>query len=156
MPSRLAQEIGKKHPFENPAQEAFLNLQRTAQGLEGEFKGLFRKHGLSLTTYNLLRILRGHRSEGVRCSTIRDQLVVRVPDVTRLVDRMIECELAEREVDPLDARAVLVHITRKGLRLLDKLDEPVLELHRRQFSHMTPEQLETLNELLQLARTPPE
>lgn len=154
MPSRLAQEIGKKHPFGLPEQEAFLNLQRTAQALEAEFKVLFRRHDLSLTTYNLLRILRGHGPRGVCCSTIREQLVVRVPDVTRLVDRLVECGLVGREDDPADARAVLVRITRKGLRLLDRLDEPVLELHRRQLSHMTPAQIESLNALLQLARSP--
>lgn len=155
MPSRLAQELGKKQPFALPEQEAFLNLQRTAQALEADFKKLFRKHGLSLTTYNLLRIARGHRPNGVRCSTIRDQLVVRVPDVTRLVDRMVDRGLVERQVDPADARAVLVHITSRGLRLLSRLDKPVEELHRRQLAHMSRGQLDTLNELLQLARTPP-
>ncbi|MCL4221323.1 MAG: MarR family transcriptional regulator [Phycisphaerales bacterium] len=154
MPSRLAQEIGKKEPFVLAEQEAFLNLQRTAQALEADFKALFRPHGLSLTTYNLLRILRGHRPSGVRCNTIREQLVVRVPDVTRLVDRLIECGLVERQVDPADARAVLVHITRKGLRLLEKLDEPVVALHRKQLAHMSPEQLDTLSQLLQAARSP--
>ncbi|RMH13799.1 MAG: MarR family transcriptional regulator [Planctomycetota bacterium] len=152
MPSRLAQEVGKKQPFNIPEQEAFLNLLRTTSTLEAEFKRLFRKHGLSLTTYNLLRIARGHRPDGVRCSTIRDQLIVRVPDVTRLVDRLIDRGLVRREVDPDDARAVRIHITRKGLRLLDKLDEPVVELHRAQLSHMSAEQLNTLSELLQVAR----
>lgn len=156
MPSRLAQEIGKKQPFVFAEQEAFLNLQRSAQALEADFKQLFRRHGLSLTTYNLLRIVRGHRPNGVRCSIIRDQLVVRVPDVTRLVDRMVECEWVEREVDPVDARAVLIHITKKGLRVLDKLDKPVEELHKRQLAHMSSQQLEALNELLQLARTAPD
>jgi len=156
MTRRLADDIGKREPFRSKAQEAFLNLSRTCQHLEGDFKVLFREYGLSPTTYNLLRILRGHRSSGCRCSTLRDELVVRVPDVTRLVNRLYESGLVSRGPDPDDARAVLVRITAEGLRLLEDLDGPVIELHERQFEHLSREELRTLSALLERARSGPE
>ena len=83
---------------------------------------------------------------------IGEHLVSRVPDVTRLVDRLETLGLAERIRDQGDRRVVFVRITRKGLAMLSKLDEPVLALHREQLRHMSPEQLGRLNQLLVMAR----
>ncbi len=152
MPRTLAQEVGKKNPFHSGAQEAFLNIIRTGALLDGPFKTLFRKHGLSPTTYNLLRILRGHEPTGCRCSTLREQLVVRVPDITRLVDRLRQAGFVTRKPDPKDARAVIVRITSKGLRTLGELDDQVVELHKTQLGHMSDDELGTLNRLLEKAR----
>jgi len=152
MPRTLAQEVGKKDPFKSKAQEAFLNIIRTGALLDGPFKTLFRKHGLSPTTYNLLRILRGHKAQGCRCSTLRDQLVVRVPDITRLVDRLSDAKFVTRKPDPKDARAVIVRITPKGLRVLDALDDQVENLHHEQLGHLSDDELDTLNRLLEKAR----
>lgn len=152
MARKLADEVGKHQPFRSREQEAFLNLMRTGQQFEGDFKTLFRRFDLSPTAYNLLRILRGHRPIGCRCSTIRDELVVRVPDVTRLVNRLFEMDLVSRAPDPDDARAVLIRITPQGLRRLEQLDDLVMELHERQLGHFTPNELETLIDLLERAR----
>jgi DNA-binding MarR family transcriptional regulator len=152
MPRTLAQEVGKRDPFKSRAQEAFLNVIRTGAMLDGPFKTLFRKHGLSPTTYNLLRILRGHQSHGCRCSILRDQLVVRVPDITRLVDRLCDAKFVTRKPDPKDARAVIVRITAKGLRILDTLDQQVMQLHTEQLGHLSNDELDTLNRLLEKAR----
>lgn len=151
-PVGLAAEVGKKTPFACAEQEVFLNLIRTASELEGEFKSLFRAHGLSSTTYNILRILRGHRPEGLRCTQVKSMLVVRVPDVTRLVDGLEEAGLVKRSEDAADARAVVLRITPKGLKLLERLDQPVVELHRKQLGHVPPEELTHLNALLESAR----
>lgn len=153
MTRRLAEEVGKRDPFRSKAQEVFLNLSRTGQHLDAPFKTLFRSHGLSPTTYNLLCILRGHRPKGCRCTTLRDELVVRVPDVTRLVDRLCDAGLVVRTPDADDARAVLVRITPVGLKMLEELDEPVLELHEQQLGHMSTEELSTLSDLLERARS---
>lgn len=152
MPQSLASEVGKREPFRSGTQEAFLNLIRTVAMLDGDFKCLFRAHGLSPTTYNLLRILRGHRPKGCRCATLREQLVVRVPDITRLVDRLENTGFVIRTADQKDARAVNIRITPKGTRVLKALDEPVLALHDRQLGHLSPEELRTLNCLLERCR----
>lgn len=157
MAQGLKDEIGKRKPFDTPEQEAYLNLMRTESILCADFEALFRPVGLSEATYNALRILRGatlgENPPGKRsCHEIGEQLVARVPDVTRLIDRLETQGLAERQRCSDDRRVVYVSITRKGLDLLGKLDQPTLELHRSQMGHMTRAELSELNRLLVKAR----
>lgn len=153
----LAHEIGKRHPFDSPEQEAFLNILRTAACLSTEFERLFRSHGLSGATYNALRILRGHHrpgpGSGVPSQTIGGQLVTNVPDVTRLVDRLVGAGLAERCRIDEDRRVVMVKITRAGLDLLARLDKPLRDLHESQLGHLGRKELDELSRLLVKARS---
>ncbi len=154
----LRDEIGKKRPFELPEQEAYLNLVRTTAVLQPFAAALCREHGLTDATFNVLRILRGAtlgEPAGRRsCSEIGRHLVAQVPDVTRLVDRLIEQGLVERERSPDDRRVVHVRITKKGLDLLARMDKAVLDMHERQLGHMTRADLAELNRLLVKARAP--
>lgn len=148
----LREEIGKRRPFESPEEEAYLNLLRTLSVLSGPIDALFRAHGLSEPTYNVLRVLRGEGPPGVSCGVIGQRLVARVPDVTRLVDRLEGLGLAARLRTPEDRRVVLVSITRPGLEVLARLDGPLLELHRAQLGHLGPRELGELSRLLVRAR----
>lgn len=154
--SSLGEEIGKRHPFESPTQEAFLNLMRTQSVLAAEFAALFRSKGLSDSTYNVLRILRGSGEAGSTCGQIRSMLVSKVPDVTRLVDRLEAAGLVTRNRMDNDGRVVRVRITQAGLERLSELDVPVLELHRGQLGHLSDDELATLSRLLERARRRPD
>ena len=149
----LQRQIGMHDPFESPQQEAYLNLIRTAAALEADFNRLFRDHALSETSYNVLRILRAAGAKGRTCTEIGRHLVVQRPDITRLVDRLIDEGFSERARSTEDRRVVLVRITRRGRSLVDSLDEPVRDLHARQLGHMSPKQLNQLSRLLELARS---
>lgn len=81
-----------------------------------------------------------------------ERMIARVPDATRLLDRMEASGLIERERSAEDRRFVTTRITREGLRLLGELDEPVLALHRRQFAALDEEGLRSLIEQLGLTR----
>src|SRR5262249_17116597 len=94
--SALQEELRKKHPFASAEQEASLNLARTHDHFEQEFARLFQKHGISAPQYNVLRILRGVGGEGLPCLEVGAQMVTRMPDITRLVDRLEQAGLAER------------------------------------------------------------
>ncbi|MFG0326913.1 MAG: MarR family winged helix-turn-helix transcriptional regulator [Phycisphaerales bacterium JB037] len=155
-PSGLASQVGKRRPFDSPEQEAHLNILRTACVLEGSLAPIFKDADLSPSSYNVLRILRGAGPEGRRATEIGCDMVVRVPDVTRLVDRLIEQGLAERRRCDEDRRVVFVRITRKGSQLLHRLDAPVLEAHKAQLGHLTRKELAELNRLLVKARNEPE
>lgn len=150
--SPLAREIGKKRPFESREQEAYLNLLRTLSVLSGPFEALMRPHRLSEATYNLLRILRGAGSEGRACSRIGCDMIARVPDVTRLVDRLEASGLAQRKRSAEDRRVVTVVITDAGLGLLASLDDPVMQIHRENLGHLSQAELDELNRLLVKAR----
>jgi DNA-binding MarR family transcriptional regulator len=148
----LQHEVNKKRPFELAEQEAHLNLVRTAAELEGPLLRVLKPHGLTSSTYNVLRILRGSGPAGRHASDIGCDMVVRVPDVTRLVDRLEQRGLVARERSTTDRRVVVVRISEAGLKLLKKLDQPILDAHRQTLGHMTPEELAALNALLVKAR----
>ena len=101
----------------------------------------------------MLRILRGAAPQGLGRNEIRGRLVARMPDVTRLLDRMERAGLVRRERDGKDRRCVPTYLTQRGHALLDRLDAPIAESHRRQFDHLTAEQLRALIELLTLVRS---
>ncbi len=148
----LGQEIGKKQPFDSPEEEAFLNILRTASVLSTEAARFIKSFGLSEPQYNALRILRGHGPRGVPSQTIGEQLVAQVPDITRLVDRLVEAGLAERSRTEADRRVVMVRPTKVGLDLLARIDRPLRSLHHEQLGHMPRKELLALSKLLVQAR----
>ena len=155
MPSRLQDEIKQTKPFTSPAQEAFLSIERTSAVLGHAFAEFVKPFGITPTQFNVLRILRGAGDAGLCRHEIRDRLVAQVPDVTRLIDRLVEMQLVTRERDGADRRLVTTRITPAGLRLLAELDQPIREFDQRTLGHMSAEQLRTLSELLALARRCP-
>ncbi len=148
--TKLQHEIGKQRPFEDAAEEAYLNLTRTASILDDAYAQLFKRHGLRPSSYNVLRILRG--AGACTCSEIHRDMVVRAPDVTRLVDRLGADGLVERRRDADDRRVVRVHLTRKGRAAVDRLDDPVDALRDELLGHMSDADLKTLSRLLEQAR----
>lgn len=151
--STLQTEIKKRHPFESLEQEAFLNLLRTADHLNCEFTRLFAAHGLSGPQYNVLRILRGSGEEGLPCLEIAGQMITRMPDITRLVDRLEAAGFVSRCRTDSDRRVVLVKITPAGSELLTRLDQPVRDLHKKVLSHLSEDELSELTRLLTKARS---
>jgi DNA-binding MarR family transcriptional regulator len=154
MPSRLRDEIKQAKPFASLHEEAFLNIARTAAVLSHSFAEAVKPYGITPTQYNVLRILRGAGNAGLCRNEVRDRLVAEVPDVTRLLDRMEEAGLIERERESTDRRMVTTRITADGLALLKGLDGPVLELHEAQLGHLSRQELRSLVDLLSAAREP--
>ena len=86
------------------------------------------------------------------CHEVSEHMVTRVPDVTRLVDRLEKCGLALRERCSKDRRVVHVKITAQGETLLRQLDSPVLAVHQAHLGHLTSQELDQLSSLLVKAR----
>ena len=149
----LKEEIKQAKPFGSREQEAALNIQRTAALIEHEGADMLKAFGITGTQFNVLRILRGAGQEGLCRYEISDRMVNQVPDVTRLLDRLEDAGFVTRERDTEDRRQVNTRITEMGLELLEQLEEPILELHRKQLGHLSEAQLAMLIELLSLART---
>ena len=153
-PTSLKDELGKRDNFAAPEQEAHLSIVRTAHMLEAAQNRLFKTYGLSMPGYNVLRILRSAGSEGKTCSGIRGDLIAQVPDVTRLLDRLERAGYVERRRSSEDRRVVFAHLTDEGDRLLNRLADPVMRLHRELLGHLDREELATLSRLLFKARHP--
>lgn len=152
MATTLRDELQQYKPFTTPQQEAFLHIARTHAVLFDSFEKLLRPYGISLTQYNVLRVLRGAEPDGLCRNEVRDRLLTRMPDVTRLLDRMEEAGLISRVRDTEDRRQVTTRLTKQGRQLVDRLDAPVTAEHQRRLGHLTQAQLSTLMDLLTLVR----
>jgi Transcriptional regulators len=129
-----------------------LSIQRTDAVLGYSIIEVLKPFSVTPTQFNVLRILRGARPAGLCREDIRSRLIAEVPDVTRLLDRMEQAGLVDRERDTADRRLVTTRITAKGLRLLDELDGPVKKVHEEELGHMNNAELRSLIALLAKAR----
>ena len=154
MASDLQAELKQTRPFRNVRQEAYLSIQRTAALLEHAFESALKPHGITATQYNVLRILRGAEPEGLCRNEIGERLVRKVPDVTRLLDRLEDARLIARNRGGEDRRFVVTRITRSGLRLLDEVDHEIDGIHDDQLGHLDEGQLKKLVSLLAEVRKP--
>jgi DNA-binding MarR family transcriptional regulator len=148
MTPRLQDEIQQSRPFACLEQEAFLSLGRTWAVLEHAFSEGLKAHGITPTQYNVLRILRGAGETGLCRAEVTERMIAKVPDATRLLDRLEAAGFIARERSTEDRRYVTTRITGEGLRLLSVLDEPVEKLHRDHFGELDEKELKQLIDLL--------
>jgi DNA-binding MarR family transcriptional regulator len=152
MAGRLKREIKQNRPFSSVQEEVVLSLVRTADQLLLPISEVLREANLSLSQYNILRILRGAGEEGLPCGEITERMVRRDPDLTRLLDRLESRGLVSRSRGTTDRRVVRAMITNEGKRLLDALDEPMRKVAKQALAHMPSARLNALCELLEEAR----
>ena len=150
----LQQEIKQTKPFPSLEMEVMLALARTSALLQHSWEHALKEHGITLTQYNVLRILRGAGEAGLCRHEVASRLITPVPDVSRLLDRMVRAGLVTRARDKSDRRLVASCITASGLAMLEKLDAPSRELGRGRLEHMEREDLKQLLRLLEIARKP--
>lgn len=151
--SQLQKDLKKKQPFEQPAQEAILNLLRTNDLFQNRFGRLFRQYDITDSQYNVLRILRGE-GQPLPSLEIASRMVQVVPAITGLIDRLEKQALVARRRCVEDRRVVYVELTAKAKKLLTELDGPVTELQQELIGHLTPAELAELSRLLVKARQP--
>ncbi len=152
MSTRLQHELKKKQPFEVAEQAAALGLVRTNDQLQIHFSRLFRQFGLTPSQYNVLRILRGEGAP-LPILEIADRTVTVVPGITGLIDRLEAAGLVKRARCDEDRRVVYVALTSKASKLLAKLDQPVVDLHKRLMGHLSRSELNELTRLLDKVRS---
>ena len=152
MSPTLQEDLRQTRPFTSRQQEAYLSVVRTASTLMDRVEDLLKPYGISGTQYNVLRILRGAGDDGLCRNELRDRMLTRMPDMTRLLYRMEEAGLVTRSRERDDRRMVLTQITARGRELLSQLDRPMNELHRKQLAQLDDEQLRSLIDLLTLVR----
>lgn len=153
MPRALRSAIKQSKPFKSLHEELMLTIVRTAADLEHRAAQDFKAFGLTLTQYNVLRILRGAGCDGLCRNEIGARLVRPVPDVTRLLDRMEEAGLIARERGTADRRYVTTRLTASGLSLVNGLDDEIGPIQARILGHLTDSQIRELIALLEEVRS---
>jgi len=142
--------------FDSLEQEAYLNLWRTYDRLRALEDELFSRYGITAQQYNALRLLREVLPTGLPTLALAKKLISRAPDITRLLNKLVERNLIERERKVSNRRVVEVRITPLGVRLLKELDPLVADTNARQLGHLSQSELRSLIEALRKARRPHE
>lgn len=107
--------------FENNKIKALVNIKFTANWINSHENEFFRPYGISPQQYNILRILRG-ANDPVKVQVIKERMIDRAPNATRLMDKLCEKKLIERTRCNKDRRVVYIRINESGLTLLNTID----------------------------------
>ena len=148
----LRHEIAQERPFSSLEEEALLNLMRTSDCVNRAFQKRARHWGVTSTQYNVLRILRGAKPQGLTCSAIGDRMITAEPDITRLLARMKTLKLIRQQRDRHDRRVLWTQISASGLELLKQMDPEILQTPKDLLGHLNREELSEFVRLLELAR----
>lgn len=151
MASSLQHELKKRGPFDSVEQEAILSVLRTSDLLENRISRFLRSWGLTMSQYNVLRILRGE-GRPMACLEVADRMIQVAPAITRVVEQLLTLELIERRQCQTDRRVFHIELTARATQLLRQIDQPILELHASQLSNVRPEDLKTLIRILEATR----
>ncbi len=142
--------------FDSPAHEAALNLLLAAGRLQQESARLLAEFGITPAQYNVLRILKGAHPVGhPRCEIAR-RLIVRAPDLTRMIDRLERGGLVERARSAEDRRHSLTRITRAGLELVERMRPAAAALNRALSRRLSAAEVATLSRLCEKLYSQPD
>jgi len=129
------------------AGEALVALMVAAGSLVRDLDVACQQHGITHDQYNVLRILRGVYPHGHPRGEISARLISRAPDVTRMLDRLVQRGYVRREWDSTNRRLSIATISDKGLALLAEVDQLIVREHARYTDDLTDDDLRTLRRL---------
>ena len=147
---KLEDEIQQKK-FKSIEQKLMLNLIYTTNWITAKQDSLFKDSGITVQQYNVLRILRGQYPNPCSIKLIKERMLDRMSDTSRIVDKLFTKKLLQRNECPNDRRSVNVIITEKGLELLKSLDY-IDDISKETFKSLSGQEIKTLNELLDKLR----
>ncbi|MGZ0016858.1 MarR family winged helix-turn-helix transcriptional regulator [Yeosuana sp. AK3] len=142
----ISKDIHSK--FANNRVKALLNILYTANWISGFQNEFFKPYGISPQQYNILRILNG-ANEPLNVQIIKDRMIERSPNATRLMDKLCAKQFIERLPCKHDRRVVKIAITEKGKELLASI--PV-NLNKDLIKNLNEEEAEQLSNLLDKMR----
>jgi len=147
----LEEDIKQTKGFKSQRQKALINIIYSEAWLRDKFGSTLKPFGLTVQQYNVLRILRGSSPKPLSTSSIRERMLDKMSDASRIVDRLFKKGLLERKTCASDKRLVDVFITKEGMSLLDKIDS-VMDDFNSNLHTITEEEAETLNNILDKLR----
>jgi DNA-binding MarR family transcriptional regulator len=147
---KLEEEIVQKK-FKSEYQKLAINILYTANWINSLNFNLLKDKTITSQQYNILRILKGQYPNAVTLKVIRERMLDKMSDVSRLVDKLKTKGLVHRKQNPNDRRSVDILITPKGLKLLDDLKE-IDHLFDKKFKTISLSEAKQINELLDKLR----
>lgn len=142
----LSKDINSK--FDNNRVKALLNIIYTANWITSYQNEFFKTYGISPQQYNILRILKG-ANEPLNVQTIKDRMLERAPNATRLMDKLCAKKYIERCHSEHDRRVVKIAITKEGKAFLDSIPN---NFNAALFKNLNEDEAEQLSNLLDKMR----
>ncbi|WP_295794947.1 MarR family transcriptional regulator [Mucilaginibacter sp.] len=147
---RIDDEI-QSSKFENNYHKAVINLSYTYNWVNNETRSLFEKNNITIQQFNILRILRGQYPNPATVNLLKERMIDKMSDASRIVDRLVQKGLVSRCTNTKDRRAVDIRISEQGLKTLAIMDE---EFKIKEFlkDNLTEEEAGQLSDLLDKLR----
>lgn len=136
--------------FKSAQQKAVVNVRYTSNFLSNSQNIFMAKFGITMAQFNILRILRG-ANKAINVNTVKDRMVEKSPNTTRLMDKLIDKKLINRTHSKKDRRVVFVGINKNGLDLLSEIDTQ-MEDTKLIPDNLSDTEAETLSNLLDKLR----
>jgi len=147
----LEKEIQQVKPFRNNYHKAAVNLVFTGKWMIQFHSDVFKQYNLTIQQYNILRILRGRNPSAATVKLIRERMLDRMSDASRIVEVLRKKKLVERNICGEDRRKMDVVITQKGLELLEEIEKENERMDK-YLSALNEEEIVQLNDLLDKVR----
>lgn len=146
----LEKEIAS-NKFENNYHKTVVNILYTYGWVTNLLRKRFDKYHITMQQFNILRILRGQYPQAATINLLKERMLDKMSDASRIVERLVQKGLVSRCTNEKDRRAVDIKINEKGLELLQKLDME-LNINKILKSHLSDEEADQLNTLLDKMR----
>ncbi len=147
---KLEDEI-KNKPFTDPFEKLMVNIIYTSNWLNYQHVQILKNFGVSPQQYNILRILRGQHPNPATVNLLKERMLDKMSNVSRLIEKLRQKGLVQREICPADRRAVDIKITEKGLDALQQMDQELQSLSKK-LRNLETDEIEILNNLLDKLR----
>ena len=147
---KIEEEI-QSTKFDDNFHKAVINLTYTYGWLNNSLRCHFEKHNLTSQQFNVLRILRGQYPNPATVNLIKERMLDKMSDASRIVDRLVQKGLVSRCTNNKDRRAVDIRISDKGLDILSTMD---VEFKAKEIlqNNLTEEEAGKLSDLLDRLR----
>lgn len=147
---KIEEEL-KSSKFRSSKHKAIVNVLFTEAWINNRLRELFKNFKITSQQYNVLRILRGAYPEFMNPKAIKEVMIDKNPDLTRLCDRLLSLGLIDRCINAENRRMMDIQINQKGLDMLEKM-EPSIKNIENNLIGLTEEDAETLSQLLDKLR----
>lgn len=147
----IEKDIQQQH-FQSESQKAIVNLVYTYHWITEKIKTMLSQDGITMQQFNILRILRGSDPQPLSTLTIRERMLDKMSDTSRIVDRLVLKGWVIKRTCANDKRLVDVSITKDGKRILEKIDKRIDDMNA-VVSSLSQQDLKRLNELLDQMRS---
>jgi DNA-binding MarR family transcriptional regulator len=147
MNNNLERLIKQKVPFASPLVKAQLGVLYLAYNFSSTQQQNLKKYNITLQQYNILRILRGQYPQPANISLLRERMLDKMSDTSRLVNRLCKLGLVSKRANLLDKRNADVFITEDALLCLEEIDQKGT-INQTLFDCLTPEEVETFNDIV--------